>query len=108
MAFEVTITPDCLRQVKRLSKKYPSLKDDVRALVTDLVDRPDQGIALGKNLFKVRLAIRSKGHGRSSGARVITCVLVLAKHVYVAAIYDKSERATLTDKELLKLAQRFK
>lgn len=60
MGFEVTITPDCLRQVKRLSKKYPSLKDDMRALVTGLAVRPEQGVALGKNLFKVRLAIRSK------------------------------------------------
>lgn len=39
---------------------------------------------------------------------MITCVLVLAKHVYVAAIYDKSERTTLTDMELLKLARQFK
>lgn len=105
MSFDVTITPDCLRQVKRLAKKHASLKDDLKSLVADLAERPTQGTPLGKNLFKIRLAIRSKGQGRSGGARVITYVIVTAKHVYVAALYDKSERATLTDKELLKLAE---
>lgn len=107
MSFEVSITPDCLRQVKRLSRKYPSLKDDLSKLVGSLMDEPTQGTALGKGFHKVRLAIRSKGQGRSGGARVITYVIIAARHVYLAAIYDKSERSTLSDKELRELAKGF-
>ncbi len=36
------------------------------------VDNPTSGTSLGHNLYKIRLAIASKGKGKSGGARVIT------------------------------------
>ena len=61
---------------------------------------PKQGIALGNNFYKIRLAITSKGKGKSGGARVITYVKVTATTVFLAAIYDKSQKSSITDKEL--------
>jgi hypothetical protein len=46
------------------------------------------------------LAIASKGKGKSGGARVITYVKVVHNKVYLTTIFDKSEKSTLTDKEL--------
>lgn len=108
MAFKVIITQEALRQAKRLSKKYPSFKADLLALIDDLAINPSQGTPLGKDLFKIRLAIRSKAKGRSGGARAITCARLVHNTVYLAHIYDKSDRSTLTDAELKRLAAIFK
>ena len=88
------------KQAKRLAKKYPSLKKDLTEFVQSLVVHPTQGTALGNNFYKIRLAIASNGKGKSGGARIITFVKVVQSTVFLTSIYDKSEKATITDKEL--------
>ena len=88
------------KQAKRLNKKYPSLKSDLMTLIDKLANDPKSGTALGNNFFKIRLAITTKGKGKSGGARVITYVKVTATTVYLAAIYDKGEKNTISDSEL--------
>jgi hypothetical protein len=88
------------KQAKRLAKKFPSLKNDLSALIASLADNPVQGDAIGNNFYKIRLSIASKGKGKSGGARVITFVKVTATAVFLASIYDKSEQETISDKEL--------
>lgn len=100
MSFKVSITPDAQKDAKQLNKKYRSFKADLAALVASLKINPQQGEPLGKDCFKVRLAIGTKRKGKSGGARVITCVKVVAEQVFLVAIYDKSELATLTDNEI--------
>lgn len=93
------------RQAKRLIKKFPSLKKEVLDLIESLKTEPLQGTPLGDGCFKIRLSIASKNKGKSGGARVISCVYVADKEVYLLSIYDKSERSTLNDKELLELVE---
>jgi len=69
-------------------------------LITLLEENPQQGEPLGKDCFKVRMAIRSKRKGKSGGARVITCVKIVAEEVFIIAIYDKSELGAITDQEI--------
>jgi hypothetical protein len=38
--------------------------------------------------------------GKSGGARVITCVKVVAERVYLVSIYDKSQQSDISDKDL--------
>ena len=64
------------------------------------MNKPEYGIALGNNFYKIRLAITSKTKGKSGGARIITYIKIAHKTVYLASIYDKSEKSTITDKEL--------
>lgn len=64
-----------------------------------------QGTSLGNNFYKIRLAITGKAKGKSGGARVITFVRVVKQTIYLAAIYDKSEQASISDKELKWLAE---
>ncbi|MFC3365963.1 type II toxin-antitoxin system RelE/ParE family toxin [Pedobacter fastidiosus] len=64
---------------------------------------PEIGIPIGKNCYKIRIAIASKGKGKSGGARIITNFVVSDGIVYLLAIYDKSEKDNITDKELLEL-----
>jgi hypothetical protein len=100
MSYSIFSIPIFDRQAKRLAKKYPSLKKDLAGLIEKLTDAPEQGKALGNNFYKIRLAIASKGKGKSGGARVITYVKVVHNKVYLTTIFDKSEKSTLTDKEL--------
>jgi len=72
-----------------------------------LKENPQQGEALGKDCYKVRIAITSKGKGKSGGSRVIFCLKIVNKTIYLLSIYDKSNRESISDKELdalLKLA----
>ena len=100
MRFKVVATPEFLTEAKKLAKKYSSLKSDIVGLTNQLADNPVQGTPLGKDAYKIRLAISSKGKGKSGGARVITCVKVIAETVYLVSIYDKSAQSDIADKEL--------
>ena len=93
------------RQTKKLARKYPSLKTELLTLVHALKDNPVQGKPIGKNCYKIRLAIKSKGKGKSGGARIITHLVIDNNIVYLLNIYDKSSKANLTDKELEELLQ---
>jgi hypothetical protein len=61
---------------------------------------PTIGTPLGGGVYKIRLAIQSKGKGKSGGARVITCFKVIGKTIYLVSIYDKSVQSTMSDKEI--------
>lgn len=100
MSYSVSVTRTFEAKAKRLMKKYGSLKQEVNALVVSLAQDPEQGTSIGKRCFKVRLAIKSKGVGKSGGARVITCVVHVLKEVRLLTIYDKSEQGTISAKEL--------
>ncbi len=100
MPFKIEATPEFLSEAKKLAKKYPSVRDDIARLGEELSDNPQQGTPLGNNVYKIRLAITSKGRGKSGGARVITFVKVIASTVYLVSIYDKSVQENISDKEL--------
>lgn len=103
MNFSILSIPPFDKQLKRLAKKYPSLKSDFSSLLDSLQTKPEQGTAIGRNCYKIRIAIKSKGKGKSGGARVITNILISETTVYLLPIYDKSDKESLTDNELGKL-----
>lgn len=103
MSYDVLAIPSFERQLKRLSKKYPSLKQEFFELIESLEKNPEQGTNLGNNCYKIRVSIESKEKGKSGGARVITNIVIAEKTVYLLSIYDKSDKENLTDKELKEL-----
>lgn len=72
-------------------------------LIDELEENPLQGTSLGNNCYKIRIDIASKGKGKSGGARVITFVVVQEQTVFLLAIFDKSEKENISDKELTDL-----
>ena len=100
MSFNVYTIPPFDKQLKRLTKKYPSLKIEFGILIKILEDKPFQGTPLIKNCYKIRLAIKSKGKGKSGGARVITHIHISENRVFLLAIYDKSRQVNITDREI--------
>lgn len=103
MSFKVLTTSDFKRDAKPLFKKFKSLKAEILDLIASLEEDPTQGTPLGNDCYKIRLAIKSKGKGKSGGARIITCVKVIDGFVYLLTIYSKSEKDNISDKELQEL-----
>lgn len=103
MKYNVIITSSFERDVRPLLKKYKSLKEDLTGLIELLKKEPVQGNALGKDCYKIRLSITSKRRGKSGGARLITCLKIKDKNVFLLTIYDKSEKEDISDKELNQL-----
>ena len=103
MSFNIYTTDFFDKELKKLSKRYPSVKNDYKALVNSLKEEPKQGQALGKDCYKIRMAISSKGKGKSGGSRVISCVKIIAESVFLLSIFDKGDKGNISDKELDKL-----
>lgn len=97
MSFSIIATPNFERELKKIDKKYPSLKSDLLQLQRSLLENPMQGDEVFKNCYKVRFAIKSKGRGKSGGGRLITYVKVQRESIYLLSIYDKSEKDTISD-----------
>jgi mRNA-degrading endonuclease RelE of RelBE toxin-antitoxin system len=102
MSFNIIPTPPFEKELKRLAKKYPSIKKDLSGLIKQLQNDPVTGTALGNSCYKIRMQISSKGKGKSGGARVITYVWVSKTSVFLLSIFDKSEAETISDKDLAK------
>ena len=100
MSFKVESISVFDKQAKRLAKKYASLKMDLGSLILSLTTSPAQGVPLGNGFYKIRMSITSKSKGKSGGARIITFVKVQKNSVFLLAIYDKSEQANISEKEL--------
>jgi mRNA-degrading endonuclease RelE of RelBE toxin-antitoxin system len=88
------------KQLKKLSKKYPSIKNDFQSLLYSLKADPKKGQAIGKDCYKIRMSIASKRKGKSGGSRVIYCVKVITNSVFLLSIYDKSDKENIMDGEL--------
>ncbi len=108
MSYNVIPIAKFKKEAKRLVKKYPSLKNELFELSILLVSNPTVGTPLGNNAYKIRIAIKSKGSGKSGGARVITYVLTENKEIYLLTIYDKGELDTIDDNTLRKIIKNIK
>jgi len=110
MRCEIRTTEKFEKEAKHLIRKFPSLKSELKSLSESLESNPRQGVSLGKSFYKIRLGIKSKGVGKSGGARVITNLILQKRseepdHLYLATIYDKSEKENVGNKELEQMLQ---
>ncbi len=105
MSYKIIPVDKFKKEAKRLIKKYPSLKSELDELGEALSSQPTIGTALGNEIYKIRIAIRSKGKGKSGGARVITYIITSQKEVYLLTIYDKAEFDTIDDKTLRRIIE---
>ena len=115
MKYEFYSTQEFIKELKTLSKKYKSLKDDLKKLQEEFVANPNLGISLGDGLRKIRLNIISKNTGKSGGARVISHELLIevgttdeTKSVAFISIYDKSEYDTADLDIIKKIVKNFR
>jgi mRNA-degrading endonuclease RelE of RelBE toxin-antitoxin system len=105
--FNVVYTNEFKKEIKRLSKKYPSLPSDFSAFLQHISENPFSGTSLGNKCYKVRLAIKSKGKGKSGGARIITYVQIIEETVILISIYDKSALSSISEAEIKERLKKY-
>lgn len=108
---EVIILPSFDKSSKRLIKKYKSLSSEISDFIFHTQKEGIQGLLLGNGIYKARLAVKSKGKGKSGGLRVISYhelfVSVTDNTVYLVAIYDKNEISSLSKNEIDRILRSY-
>jgi len=107
MSYRIEVTDHFKKEAKRIAKKYPSLKTELSDLFSTLEQDPQMGTSLGNQVFKIRLAISSKGKGKRGGARVITYVQINDQVVLLLSIYNKGEKDSISDLEIQELIAKY-
>lgn len=107
MNYKIILSDVFKKKAKQLVKKYPSLKLELEKLGNELSEKPDLGTPLGNDVYKIRLAIASKGKGKSGGARIISYIKVIETSVILLIIYNKGERASISDEEIKELLNKY-
>jgi len=74
MPTKIIISKNFERKAKKFVKKYASLKSEIRELVVEIRENPTLGVQVFENVYKIRLACKSKGVGKSKGFRVISYI----------------------------------
>ena len=59
MSYNILLSAQFKKEFKTLAKKFLSLNIDLEELVTSLEENPVQGISLGNDCYKIRMAIKS-------------------------------------------------
>ena len=108
MSYSIQLSPNFNHEAKKLIKKYPSLKNELAQLFKILEENPRFGLPLGNDIYKIRLAIASKGKGKSGGARVMSFVKVQDSVVLLFSIYNKGEQNNISDDEIEDLLKEYK
>lgn len=106
MSYKIELTPNFKKEAKHLAKKYHSLKKDLANLFEELEQNPKLGTPLGNQVYKIRISIKSKGKGKSGGARVISYVK-LEKTILLLSIYNKSNKDSISNQEIKDLIKKY-
>lgn len=94
---DVEYTDAFLSQLRRLSRRYRHIRDDVQPVIEQLQasETPGNQIAdVGFTLFKVRIRNRDIQKGKSAGYRLIYYLKTQEKIILVT-IYSKSDQGDI-------------
>lgn len=112
MTVDFKYLPEFERRAKDLAKKYRSFVKDYNDFLDSLEKNPFQGTSLGMGVYKTRMAILSKGKGKSGGARVLTYNVTKTAPekvvVTLLSIFDKGEMENVSDAYIKSLVKETK
>ncbi|AUT00567.1 addiction module antitoxin [Nostoc sp. CENA543] len=94
---KVEATPTFNRNLRTLAKKYRSIRNDIKPVITQLEqgELPGEQISgIGYEVFKLRVRNTDIQKGKSGGYRLIYYVKT-AKGIILLTIYSKSEQTDI-------------
>jgi len=94
MNYEVRVVDAFKKDVKKLFKKYRSIKTDILDLIEKLEEDYTIGIDLGSNLYKIRVKNSDIG-GKSGGYRVIYYTRLPNERIYLLTIFSKTQKENI-------------
>lgn len=98
MIYRVIIARHFEKQCTLLKKKYPCVLADIKKVLHDF--RKESARSLGVRLYKIRVRSTDIRRGKSGGFRAIVLLIEVERILIPVAIYAKSDRETLSEKEL--------
>lgn len=104
MNYKIETTDDFNKDIKRLSKKFSSIKSDFQAILDNLEKELELADDLGTGFKKIRINIKSKGKCKSGGGRIISYETIIAVNnslIVFISIYNKGDFDTV-DLDILK------
>ncbi len=107
MKNKIYTTPSFEKKFKKYKKKFKSLNNEIIVLIKLLEENAEQGVNIGDNIFKIRLACKSKGTGKSGGFRVIIFYIEDDREIYLITMYDKSEEKNIHKNKLILLIKKI-
>ena len=99
MNLKLIPTPEFKKSVKKLSKRYASIANDLKTLKAELDNDPTAGVHLYNNCYKIRLKNSSIPTGKSGGFRVVY-FLKKEEKIYLLEIYSKSDMENIDENRL--------
>lgn len=105
MSFSVVLPHSFKRSLKRLTKKYPRAKDDLKEALKTLMEVPTLGVPIPGGLGTRKLRVRSTDlqRGKSGGFRLIYALDHEVERIYPLLVYAKTEQSDVTRRELEQL-----
>lgn len=108
MIYDVEIALTFEKKARKLIKKHPSLKEDLRTFILELEGGSIHAIELGHSFYKFRMAISNRG--KSGSARIIAYSEVILFHqkekLTLLTIFLKSEQSDISREEIVELAKK--
>lgn len=109
-SIQILVTPDFQEQLRKLAKRYCSIRSDLQPLFDDLESGNcpgDQISGTTYTVFKVRVKNSDIQKGKSGGYRVIYQVRG-SNCVLLALIYSKSDQNTIAADKIREVIDSFK
>lgn len=103
MNYKIITLPFFEKQVKKLKRKYPNIKQDIQKLKDILSTRPKDGKSLGRSIYKIRIASSDVKKGKRGGFRVIYYIRDKDEIIYLLTIYSKAKKEDIEMKEINKI-----
>ncbi|MDF1875830.1 hypothetical protein JHD48_08795 [Sulfurimonas sp. SAG-AH-194-I05] len=94
MSYSIETIPRFNKDVKKLKKRFPKIKDDLSLLIEELTKNPELGTPLESGLYKIRLQNSSIPTGKRAGFRIVT-YYVNEDTLYLVTMYAKSDTDTI-------------
>jgi mRNA-degrading endonuclease RelE of RelBE toxin-antitoxin system len=104
MNYKINTIPRFEKDVKKLKKNFPKIKNDLIEVINKLSSNPKLGITLGENIFKIRIPNSSVPTGKSGGFRIIT-YYKNNNTLYLVTIYSKSKQDNILTTKLKQIIQ---
>lgn len=86
------------KQLKKLKKKYPHIKEDLLGVIEQF--NPHNEISIGRSIYKTHIPSTDMQKGKSGGFRSYIYLYIKKDLLLPLSIYPKSETETITENEL--------
>ena len=96
---KITLSSSFKADVKKLLKKYKTLKKDLFWLISELKNGWDLWVSLWNNVYKIRLKNSDNNKWKSWWYRIISFLKMKDELIFIK-IYSKNEISSISEKEI--------